>query len=151
MKSFFPKELNRDCWWFTKQGTLFVFDFDGTIENKKSSLAVHYRPATSGLSARWQIHKVFDGLPRGARRKGDALSWLAQVMEAPRVIYLGDDATDEDAYRASLGCPFLSVRVGHYRKSSAKYFLKPQRQIDEFISFFTRESKTNYHGADSNL
>jgi len=48
-------------------------------------------------------------------------------------IYLGDDATDEDAFRALKG-KGLSILVAEgARKSEAEYFLRDVEEVKEFL------------------
>jgi trehalose-phosphatase len=91
------------------------------VESKKYAFAVHYRlvadadyptleaavnavePAYPTLRKKGG-KKVFEILPRMDWDKGKAVLWLLEALELndPRVLpcYLGDDLTDEDAFRA---------------------------------------------------
>ena len=48
-------------------------------------------------------------------------------------LYVGDDRTDEDVF--SLGLPrVMGVRVGQRRGSSARFFMREQREIDRLLT-----------------
>ncbi len=85
------------------------------IEPKGPAVAVHVRAATPAGRTRarivvsrlrpagWRLlegRRVFELLPAGLPSKGDALRWIAAERPAAAILYLGDDATDEDAFRA---------------------------------------------------
>jgi trehalose 6-phosphate phosphatase len=94
------------------------------VEDKDVSVAVHTRatPAdrrpeaetmaeacaapwlASGQLKRLEGNAVLEYLPNIACHKGDATVWIAEDVEArfgrePWVVFLGDDVTDEDAFR----------------------------------------------------
>jgi trehalose-phosphatase len=97
------------------------------IEDKDLSVALHYREASpedqrragdifSRTVAGWlsagQIRVmrgacVLEALPNIAWNKGSAVDWIRQrvtrLAAAPFVVYMGDDITDEDAFRAVKG------------------------------------------------
>lgn len=99
-----------------------VGGIDGVlIERKKYAVATHYRlvadedltaiePAVAAVAARYPDlrrtggKKVYELRPRIAWDKGKAVTWLLRALnlDAPDVLsfYLGDDETDEDAFRA---------------------------------------------------
>ncbi len=101
---------------------LRVGDIEGAlIERKKYAVAAHYRlvadedlPAIEHAVAEVAVRhpdlrrtggkKVYELRPRIAWDKGKAVMWLlgALHLDAPDVLpfYLGDDETDEDAFRA---------------------------------------------------
>jgi alpha,alpha-trehalase len=91
------------------------------VERKRFAIAVHFRQVRQDHEAAvaalvtevQQAHprlrqtggkKVFELRPALDWHKGKALFWLLDVMElAPEVVwplYIGDDVTDEDAFRA---------------------------------------------------
>lgn len=109
------------------------------LEDKKAGLALHYRDDPSaGPSVRRiaedlaEKHEliVIEGkmvaeLTFGIRDKGDALA--AFMQEAPfqdrTPIAVGDDVTDEDAFRAAAKAGGYGVRVGELEHSAARYTL----------------------------
>lgn len=114
------------------------------IENKGTSLSLHYRAAEDSALARKQIlvalrhlrpqprripGKYVDNIiPEGAPDKGDALRELMLDASCPKALFIGDDETDEEVFR--LGDPrILGIRVGFEPSSSAGWFLDRQESI----------------------
>jgi len=125
------------------------------IENKKLSIAFHYRLLRSGEKIRqvkksfaeitapylekkkieiMQGKKVLEVRPRAMINKGQALRWIVSRRGGtrPLVIYLGDDRTDEYAFSA-LGRRDISIRVGKKKKSNAGYFLRNVGEVKKFL------------------
>ena len=113
------------------------------VEDKRYSLSVHYRHAQAAERAQADLEPLLAGLdpaprlvagkcvfnlmPPGAGHKGTALEQLIEEVDARAAIYVGDDVTDEDAFRVQRQ-ELLSVRVEHSAASAAPYFLQ---HIDE--------------------
>ncbi len=71
--------------------------------------------------------KVFEIRPLDAWNKGDAVTWIAEQRGEGRIpVYIGDDTTDEDAYRA-LKNKGISVSIGI--NPVADYYLKSQQEV----------------------
>lgn len=120
------------------------------IEDKRYSLAIHYRKSRSKKRARQLIgdavtrhaHRMrrIDGkavvniLPLHSPHKGDALLRLRQQTSTDTALYVGDDVTDEDIFELDSPGRLLTVRVGNSRSSSAGYYLRDQREIDGFLA-----------------
>lgn len=120
------------------------------IEDKTYSLALHYRKAPDPVAALAAIHSALaelpfplhatDGkfvkniLPPGARHKGDALRMLIQAEGAECALFVGDDITDEDAFRLSDTGLVITVRVGADPSSSAQYFVENQQCVDTLLA-----------------
>lgn len=80
---------------------------------------------------------VFNIRPRKSRTKGDAVR-LARTCAPSRAvaIYIGDDTTDEDGFRAlPLG---ITIRVGKRRGSAARLFVKSRAEVDTFLEALAR-------------
>jgi trehalose 6-phosphate phosphatase len=119
------------------------------LEVKRASLAIHYRRARDRKSARAAIDGALARLPSGVRllpgkcvvnvvsarvpHKGEALQRLLRLEAADAALYVGDDDTDEDAFRMTLPVPAFMVRVGRSRRSGAGYYLRNQREIDRLL------------------
>jgi trehalose 6-phosphate phosphatase len=130
------------------------------VENKGLTLSVHYRMVkgaeerkvqdalekiTDPLHVTGQIKvthgkKVYEIRPPVDWNKGKAVAWLmaklredigkTQVMP----IYLGDDLTDEDAFKLINRDDGISVFVGDEDSTSeARYFLKSPEEVSEFL------------------
>jgi trehalose 6-phosphate phosphatase len=120
------------------------------IENKRFSLAVHYRRAQQKRTARHAIHAaaaqltlpirlipgklVVNVLPHGAPHKGDALLRVLGEENADAAIYVGDDENDEDVFALNQPGRLLSLRVGRSASSAATYFLRDQREVDSLLA-----------------
>ena len=75
--------------------------------------------------------KVFEIRPLDIWNKGDAVSWINRnLFEGRDPVYIGDDTTDEDAYRAIKGRG-VSVSIGVSTESD--YYLKTQSEVKRFL------------------
>lgn len=123
------------------------------IEHKPASVAVHWR----GLDAetqivlralalrRWRKQHVaaglilhpFDGgleLRARGRTKGDAVrALLAEYDTPPATAYLGDDATDEDAFAALAGSGLRVLVRPESRETQADVHLVPPDELQWFL------------------
>jgi trehalose 6-phosphate phosphatase len=121
---------------------------DILVENKGASLSFHYRSAGNREEARTAILDCISELrptprhvsgkyveniiPAEAPDKGSAIKALLQNSGCEKVLYAGDDETDEDVF--SLGdVQVFSVHIGTGIKTKAKYFLKKQDEISQLI------------------
>jgi len=115
------------------------------VEPKRFSVAVHYRlvagehlprieAAVDGALAEHRDlkkafgKKVFELRPAMDWDKGKALAWLLDRLAAggppPLPIYLGDDDTDEDAFRAVAGRGIGILVADEPRETAAGYGLR---------------------------
>ena len=128
------------------------------LENKGLVLALHYRlvgkrqvPFVRAAFHKvvtpylWRTKiaietgkKVLEVRPSMVWGKGRAVLWLFSRQKSlepdKRIlpIYVGDDATDEDAFK-TLKNDGLTVFVGNPRKSDAQYCLKGTKEVFEFL------------------
>ena len=123
------------------------------LEDKGPILTVHYRNAPPEYSGnvpqvvekvaekgkdRWQIvsgKKILEIRPRVNFGKGKAVRDLLKTIPADGLlpIYLGDDRTDEDAFRV-LEDRGISIFVGPGSTTSdARYFLNDPSEVQEFL------------------
>ncbi len=124
-----------------------IAEFPGAIfEDKRHSVSVHVREVKS-VRARRAIARlvrqqmglrvvpgkeVYNLVPKAAMDKGRALIRARRDLHLGRVVFVGDDITDEDVFR--LRQPWLfSIRVGPRRRSHARYHLRAQPDIDTFL------------------
>lgn len=120
------------------------------VEFKGTAVAVHYRrtkPNQHALVKRtvrrlaqpllaehgWKLtggKMVLEIRPAAQWNKGKAVEWIWEKL-APQFLpcYIGDDVTDEDAFRA-LGARGITIRIGENKNSYANYFV---RHADELI------------------
>ncbi|MEW6363587.1 MAG: trehalose-phosphatase [Acidobacteriota bacterium] len=118
------------------------------IENKGLSLAVHYRGAADRARAARAINRAASGLegthafagkcvvnivPRNAPDKGTALESMRRMLRCDAAIYIGDDTTDESAFRWKERGRLLTVRIGKSRRSFADFYVRDQRSIDALL------------------
>lgn len=123
------------------------------LERKPGSIALHWRglPASEVQTMRAETDRLwlpltrsgrltlqpFDGgfeLRAAARTKGYAVrAILTETPSQTPVAYLGDDLTDEDAFRALTGRG-LRVLVRHeFRRTLADLWLRPPEQLLAFL------------------
>lgn len=115
------------------------------LESKRFSVAVHTRGLSSAISEaarRMAIEygeknpnlRVIPGkevveLAISVVDKGQAVDWLVSKKGAEMVIFVGDDVTDEDAFKRVNAMGGASFKVGE-GKSAAKYRLSgPQEAV----------------------
>jgi trehalose 6-phosphate phosphatase len=130
------------------------------VENKGLTLSVHYRSVTDAeqhlvrdrfsevidplqVIGRVRItrgKKVFEIRPPINWDKGKAVSLLiAKLKEAKKKVellplYLGDDLTDEDAFKVVKAHNGISILIGEeYTKSEAHYFLSSPDEVVELL------------------
>ena len=120
------------------------------IEEKGLSFTFHYRGASNGtfrrarrevrkLSERFRPDlrvlpgkKVWEVLPAEVLGKGAAvLALVAQLPQPALAVYVGDDASDESAFRALPDG--LTVRVGRGRSTQARFRLRNPDEVLEFL------------------
>ncbi len=79
------------------------------------------------------------------RNKGDALSLLRSQVSASAVIYLGDDTTDEAAFKTMSG-PDLSIKVGD-GDTAAKYRIKDSSEVAQVLAILNEARSEWLRGA----
>lgn len=124
------------------------------VEDKRYSLAVHYRSARNKRDARAAIAAAVERLPDPMRviagklvvnvvparapDKGDALLALRAEARADVALYLGDDVTDEDVFVLDEPGALVSVRIGRSVRSAAPYYLRDQKEMDVLLELLAR-------------
>jgi trehalose 6-phosphate phosphatase len=118
------------------------------LEDKVVSISIHYRMARNHSKARREIKKLLSGfsdkqiiegkgvfnlLPDARVNKGTAVLELKKKLRCDRVIFAGDDKTDEFVFALRPRSFLLDVHVGRGQASRARYFLPTQRAIDRFL------------------
>lgn len=122
------------------------------VEDKRYSLAIHYRLHRSKREARAAIARAIASLPDATRviagklvvnvvpadapNKGDALLALRARAKADVAIYVGDDVTDEDVFVLDEPGSLLSARIGRSVRSAAPYYLRDQSEMDALLAQF---------------
>lgn len=123
------------------------------VENKIFTLSVHYRQLSGTpvytlkkiIKTKIQEYsrflkissgkKVFEIKPKINWNKGKAIYKVMDLFNAttdPLIIYIGDDKTDEDAFRL-LPKGAFAIYVGSNSSSKAKYFLNDPAEVVLFL------------------
>lgn len=108
-------------------------DIPNLAEMVKSAVAPH---VDRFLTRRGK--KVTEILPRVAWHKGSAIHWIldrmpARAAGATALCYIGDDATDEYAFRDLPGA--ITVRVGATSPTNARFLARDTRQVCDFLNW----------------
>ncbi len=123
------------------------------VENKGLTASLHYRRVSpqvlpGALSAFNRItgplrkkkmirtdpgKKVLEIKPAVDWDKGKAVLWIMKKLGAGYPVYIGDDVTDEAAFKA-LSKKGLTVFVGESGDTKARYRLKGPRQVLAFLN-----------------
>jgi trehalose 6-phosphate phosphatase len=128
------------------------------VERKRFSIAAHYRhvnendvpkvkQAVGEVATRHRKlrringKKVYELLPDVAWDKGKAVLWLLETLgldrENIRPIYIGDDSTDEDAFRA-LQHRGVGILVSEQSQpTAASYSLRDPAEVERFLRALT--------------
>src|SRR5690348_3872222 len=126
------------------------------VEDKGLAFSVHYRQAKPAaknaaslalaklLQQSGDALHVLDGsrvwevLPKEVEGKSSAvLGILKNLPPDTPAIYIGDDGTDELAFKALAGQ--ITVRVGHRRATHARYYLRNPSDVVRFLARLERE------------
>jgi trehalose 6-phosphate phosphatase len=122
-------------------------------EHKPGGLAVHWRGLRAEeqseirriVSLSWlpvahragMVFQEFDGgveIRMPDRNKGDAVrSILSELSPEAPVAYLGDDETDEDAFKALVDRGLRVLVRSEYRETAANIWLKPVAELLAFL------------------
>ncbi|MFW5761327.1 MAG: trehalose-phosphatase [Cyclobacteriaceae bacterium] len=125
------------------------------VERKLFAIAIHYRnvkeseiakveEVTNNIYTRYDCFKKAGGKkiielkPDIDWHKGKALLWLLEKLDLkkPEIlpVYIGDDVTDEDAFKALPEVDGLGILVGdHEMETKANYRLENVEQVKEFL------------------
>ncbi len=116
------------------------------VEEKGLSIGIHYRRAPDrswarrlalAAASRLPDARVFAGraivnvAPAGSPDKGAAVAEILRRIGARGAVYVGDDVTDEDAFRDEAVA--VGVRVGRTHASSATWYVPGQQDVDALL------------------
>lgn len=123
------------------------------VESKVLSASIHFRSASE--SRLGEVHKtvldaltpivslfqvtqglqVFEIRPRVNWHKGLAIRWIRDALgrRDALVVYIGDDLTDEDAFRALPDG--ITISVGRRNGTCARYFIDVQESVQDFLQW----------------
>jgi trehalose 6-phosphate phosphatase len=123
------------------------------VENKRYTLAIHYRGVERKdvrtvretvlelLLPFWSEFRITEGKkvievrPNVPWSKGSAIQRVVKLLKREKqrcVIYIGDDTTDEDAFEALRGGG-ITIVVGK-KKSSAAYWVRNPAEVWQFLA-----------------
>jgi len=123
------------------------------LEDKVYSLALHYRAARRPARVRRALaaaaaavpgvalvpgKRVLNVVGRRAPDKGAAVAAACRARGCGAVIFVGDDETDENVFRAPRPARRLGVRIGRTRRTQAGYYLRDQGEVDAFLEALVR-------------
>jgi trehalose 6-phosphate phosphatase len=129
---------------------------DVRLERKLASIAVHWRgaPKQTADAVEKRAKALFESLARehavevlpfdcgielravGCNKQYAVKAVLAQTPDSSAVAYLGDDITDEDAFRA-VKARGLGVLVrGEFRPTEADVWLRPPEDLITFLNYW---------------
>jgi len=133
--------------------------FSDRLERKAGGVALHWRglPATEmenmyhqGMSAFLPLTRAtrlsvgeFDGgieLRMRSRSKGYAVQQIIHEMGDAPIAYLGDDRTDEDAFRVLRGVGLTVLVRQELRSTAAEIWIRPPEQLVEFLESWLKAS-----------
>ena len=127
--------------------------YPGTfVEDKRLSLSLHFRhippsqivrlrremrtvlaPLSRYIESKEGQEYVFNVRPKGGPHKGNAVRMIrAKFPLRALPIFIGDDATDEDAFHALK--KGVTIRVGKRAGSAARYYVRTRADVDRFLS-----------------
>ena len=121
------------------------------LENKQFSVSVHYRRERNKKEALKAIietartlpgaslvggKQVVNVVPRGAPDKGLAVERERRKRHCDKVVYVGDDETDENVFALGRSGRFLTIRVGAKRSSLARFYIRNQQEVDRLLQRF---------------
>ncbi len=135
-----------------------IADFPGAkLEDKGLSISLHYRLLQEAQAERLKAavqreilpflrsggisllngKRVIEARPSVNWTKGDAARWLVKRMRRRSLlpIYIGDDRTDEDAFR--LLRDGITIRVGFRRRSRADYYVRGVREVHSLLQWMS--------------
>jgi trehalose-phosphatase len=128
------------------------------IENVKYTVSCHYRLVNEkdipeferivneSLAEYPQLRKtrgkkVFELRPRIDWDKGKAVKWILNVLrfdpQKQIAVYIGDDTTDEDAFKILNDIGFGVLVSDPIRESSAKYTVKNVQDVKKVLEFLS--------------
>ncbi len=83
--------------------------------------------------------KVFEIRPVDIWDKGDAVSWIIKnIGNGSAPIYIGDDATDEDAFKILRG-KGINICIGG--NAEAEYYLKNQKEVKDILQWLLKQQQ----------
>ncbi len=136
------------------------------IEDKTMTISIHFRnvkqqdrenmterfhAVADSYKDRLKItegNKVFEVRPLNAWNKGDAVVWILKNFGAGKMpIYIGDDTTDDDAFKV-INQTGTSISIG--KNSNASCYLESQSDVETFLEWIAEHSRTGGQASNKN-
>jgi|WetSurSiteA1Bulk_404760.scaffolds.fasta_scaffold02715_3 trehalose 6-phosphate phosphatase len=157
-----PKALTSklDIQYITRKLKKEITNIEGAwLENKKFSVSLHFRSVKKENvmlvkkifqavanefieGKRLNVikgKKVIELTPNVSWNKGSAVLWiLKQLKDKCMPLYIGDDQTDETAFKALNGSG-VTIRVGKSKNTAANYYLKGHWEVLRLLSDLKKE------------
>lgn len=141
------RQLRKEMQWIQQQ----IHNLPGIrLEDKGICFGIHYRTAREPTVEKARVHvkevlnrlgpnfglmagkKIWEIYPKDMGSKGKAAKeLLKQIAGRKLAIYAGDDTTDETAF--ALLRNGVTIRVGKFQKTKAKYFLPNPAEVLKFL------------------
>ena len=135
-----------------------ISDISGVeLEDKKYSLAIHYRYAYHKSTVKFLLLKyisklnpqpkiifgksLINLLPDYELNKGIALKKTMQQLKLTQAVYVGDDQRDEDVFRLPENS-ILKIRIGRKKNSAAHFYLKNHFEINRLLNEILKKYTT---------
>ena len=148
-------EARKDLAWIVAELNETLTPIKGVIiEDKGITASVHYRMVSQEdlckmINRFWSIadsykktfaitsgKKVFEVRPHDIWNKGDAVKWIWDRFDKNRIpVYIGDDQTDEDAFKAIKG-KGIGISIG--KSDAADYYLETQEEVKRLLQWIVR-------------
>jgi trehalose 6-phosphate phosphatase len=123
------------------------------VESKVLTASIHFRRASQSsldevhrtiqsalapVGSLFQVTqglKVFEIRPRVNWHKGLAVRWIREALgrSDALALYMGDDLTDEDAFRALPDG--ITISVGRTNGTCARYYIETQESVQDFLQW----------------
>jgi len=121
--------------WIEHKGPIFVVHHRGAPVDSVRRARRIVRELMKEFQATLRLmpgKKIWEILPSEFPRKGDAAAAIAALQPPGSVlIYIGDDVTDESAFRALPGA--ITVRVGRPARTTARFRLRSPVEVLQFL------------------
>jgi trehalose-phosphatase len=132
--------------WVEEKGLTFSVHWRNIPRTLRRQFHRLVRRSTAPLKAEGLIRvtrgkRVVEVRPPVAWGKGEMVTWILRRViprrssAKPLVMYLGDDETDEEAFRVTNRCRGLSVRVGRRQSATkARWWVKNPLEVRELLT-----------------